>query len=146
MATRSRRDDFTPAADSRKWHRWQDWVNMAVGAWLLLSPWILGTTLVTGEAAQTASANAWVLGIIVAAFGLWALSDPRNSAPEWGNTLAGLWLFISPWALGFYGMAMSQSWNQWIAGAIVFVLAIWTALGLQGQTRRHAGRHIEHPV
>jgi len=35
--------------------------------------------------------------------------------------LAGLWLFISPWV---FGVEMLQSsWNSWIVGAVIVVLA-----------------------
>ncbi len=36
--------------------------------------------------------------------------------------LAGLWLFISPWA--FYGMSDRRSaWNAWIVGILIFAIA-----------------------
>ena len=35
--------------------------------------------------------------------------------------LAGLWFFVSPWVYGTAGNA--NSWNSWIVGAVVFILA-----------------------
>jgi len=35
--------------------------------------------------------------------------------------LAGIWFFISPWVYGSYMMA--NSWNNWIVGAVVVILA-----------------------
>ena len=35
--------------------------------------------------------------------------------------LAGLWYFVSPWVYGVY--AATNSWNNWIVGAVVVILA-----------------------
>ena len=34
--------------------------------------------------------------------------------------LAGIWLFISPWIYGAYGVA--NAWNSWIIGAAIVIL------------------------
>ena len=52
--------------------------------------------------------------------------------------LAGLWYFVSPWVYGVY--AATNSWNNWIVGAVVVILAairlgspmkilVWAGLG-----------------
>lgn len=38
------------------------------------------------------------------------------------NFLAGLWLFITPWVFGAY--TNGDSWNAWIIGAIIAILAL----------------------
>ena len=52
---------------------WEEWVNMAVGLWLIASPWLLGFM---------ANTNAmWthvILGICTAALSAWAVWDYRH--------------------------------------------------------------------
>lgn len=38
------------------------------------------------------------------------------------NVLLSIWLFISPWVLGYSGVGV-QAWNAWIVAVIVFVLS-----------------------
>ena len=40
------------------------------------------------------------------------------------NFLVGIWMFISPWVLGFTGR-QAAAWSAWISGAIVLILAGW---------------------
>lgn len=97
---------------------WQDGVNLVLGAWLVLSPLILGYA---GEAVP--AWNAYLVGaaiIIMAAGAIWAFQQWE----EWINALLGLWLVISPWLLG-YGQMQAPVWNQIIVGIIAGVLAIW---------------------
>ncbi|MGI6082116.1 MAG: SPW repeat protein [Limnochordia bacterium] len=37
---------------------------------------------------------------------------------------AGLWLFVSPWAMGVTGDLFS-SWNAWIVGIIMLISSAW---------------------
>jgi uncharacterized membrane protein len=105
------------------WHRWQDWVNLILGIWLFISPWVYATT--SAVAKSHSEWNCWILGIIVVVMALWALSQPEQRFPEWINVIAGIWLFIAPWALGFSTVFHSAAMNQWVVGVIVFILAIW---------------------
>src|SRR5689334_23400180 len=57
-----------------KTRRWQDWVNLLLGVWLFLSPWLLGYT----GASMTASWNAWILGVALVVFSAIAVSVPRT--------------------------------------------------------------------
>ncbi|MEN2982872.1 MAG: SPW repeat protein [Thermus sp.] len=45
--------------------RWQDWVNLVLGVWLILSPWLLGFSGLTN-----ATWNAILVGILVGALAL----------------------------------------------------------------------------
>jgi len=42
-------------------NRWQDWVNLLLGAWLFISPWALGFSNMGAEggAHSNAATNAW---------------------------------------------------------------------------------------
>ena len=107
------------------WTRWQDWVNLILGIWLFISPWFW-------HAPMTPAWNQWILGVIVVVMALWALATPAMSFPEWINVIAGIWLFIAPWVLGFYSTNYTSAWCQWIVGVIVFILAIWVATSIGG--------------
>lgn len=49
---------------------WEEWVNVVLGVWLILSPWILGFSGMTG-----AMWNAVIVGLLV---GVLALSVTRE--------------------------------------------------------------------
>ena len=98
------------------WTRWQDWVNLLLGVWLIVAPWVLRST-------GTANSNAWWVGVLIALVSIWALGMPRMAAAEWCNIALGIGLFIAPWVLHYvFG---GTSWNAWIVGAVVVILAAW---------------------
>jgi len=110
---------------------WQDGINLIVGCWLFISPWVLGF------AGQPAPAwNAWIFGAVVALVSLAALSR-FTPWEEWLNVALGVWLLISPWVLGFAATAPLM-WNFVIIGIVVGVLALWE--GLQNR------QHLQAPV
>jgi hypothetical protein len=41
---------------------------------------------------------------------------------DWTNLVLGLWLFVSPWALGFTDMAM-PTWNAYVMGVAIMLFA-----------------------
>jgi hypothetical protein len=115
-------------------HRWQDWANLVLGAWLFLSPWILGFAGAGAEApaggggpaiASTSSAawDAWVIGVIIAIVAISALVS-FQPWQEWVNVVLGAWLFVAPWVLGFSGVR-AAAWDHWIVGILVFAFAAW---------------------
>ena len=102
-----------------KGKRWQDWVMLALGAWLSCSPLVLSGAL-NGVPAW----NAYILGAGVMIFALFALSDARRWE-EWVNLALALWLLIAPFVLRYYRTDAFASWNQIIVGALIGVDAIW---------------------
>lgn len=52
---------------------WQEWASVLFGAWLIISPWVLGFSALTA-----AMLNAVVVGIVVGALALWALGTDRD--------------------------------------------------------------------
>ena len=101
--------------------RWQDWVNLVFGVWLFFSPWLLKYATV-----GTASWDAYILGVAIAFFAIWALFVPRNWE-ELTNFLLGAWLIISPWVLGFYTDKLA-TWNLVVVGAVVAAISGITAI------------------
>ncbi len=102
---------------------WEDWVDMVLGAWLAISPWILGFT-----DSGPATRNALIVGVAVA-----VLSGSTfliyHIIEEWIDVALGIWLIISPWALGASGNSGVVA-NFVIVGALVAGLSgyeIWAA-------------------
>ena len=73
-----------------------DVANLVLGAILFLSPWIFAF----GGGLQ--SQNAFVSGIVIAVLAIAALAA-FATWEEWLNLIAGLWVIVSPWLLGFQG-------------------------------------------
>src|SRR5215469_3206572 len=97
---------------------WEDWVDMVLGVWLAVSPWILGFS----ESDPAATRNALIIGIAVAA--LSALTFLAYSViEEWVDVVLGLWLIVSPWIL-------SSAGNGAVAADFVIVGAL--VAGLSG--------------
>lgn len=49
---------------------WEEWAIVGLGAWLLLSPWLLGFNVL-----HALSLNAVILGALVVVFACWSLED-----------------------------------------------------------------------
>jgi len=94
--------------------RWPDWLNLILGAWLFISPWVLGLV-------SPASWNNWIVGIVVAILALWAAGQ-RGRWQEWCNLVLGAWTFITPWVYGF-AAGSGAAWNGWIVGVLVFIVS-----------------------
>lgn len=97
--------------------RWQDWVNLALGLWLFVSPWAL-------DYAHTAAAwNAYVMGAGIVVFAAIAAYVPK-AWEEVINTLLGVWLVLSPFVVGFTGMA-GVALHTAVIGVLVIGFAVW---------------------
>jgi hypothetical protein len=95
--------------------RWRDWATLLIGGYVLFSPWIFGAS---GD--EASSANAWVIGVCAVTAALWALLEAGPRAGELARVGIGVWLLVSPLALGFVGSVMA--WNAWIAGVLMVAL------------------------
>jgi uncharacterized membrane protein HdeD (DUF308 family) len=93
-----------------------DVVNLVVGVWLFLSPWILGFA-----PQMEVSWNAWLSGIVVAGLAVAALAAFAEWQ-EWLNLITGIWVAISPWVVGFSANATATR-NHIVVGVIVAVVA-----------------------
>lgn len=100
--------------------KWQDGANLILAAWLFISPWVLGFA----AGATGAAWNAWIVAIVIGVFAIAALVRAQPWE-EWVNLIAGAWLFVSPWVLGYAAADTVAMWNAMIIGALVFVLSIW---------------------
>lgn len=93
-----------------------DSINLVLGLALFLSPWVLGFA-----AERVPAWNAWVSGAavgVVAAVALAAFAEWE----EWLNLALGVWIALSPWLLGFAGIA-GALWAHVILGVVVAAVA-----------------------
>jgi hypothetical protein len=98
---------------------WQDAINALLGAWMALSPWVVGYVQNT-----SANYNAVVVGALLIAAALGAMFVPK-AWEEWTEAVLGIWLIASPWALAFTADMTAR--NTAIGtGIIVTLLALWT--------------------
>ena len=98
--------------------KWEDWAGVVLGVWLLVSPWILGYS-----EHFAATANAVLLGIVLASEELMHLGR-HEDAEEWVDVIAGLWLVVSPAALGFGALAAPLI-NTVAVGLLAIMFAAW---------------------
>ena len=113
---------------------WQDWLTAVVGAWLIVSPWILKFPMPEGTSATLVNWNFVLTGVAALVLGGAALASYRLWE-EWADVVVGLWLVVSPWVLHFTVSPMAK-WNAVIAGLVIIVTAAWTLL--EGRQPEHA--------
>ena len=114
----------------RPWTRFQDWGQLIAGIVLFISPWYSATW-----SCSASSWNAWIVGALIALVALWALATPGAAVPEIVNIILGIWLFISPWVLGFANL-VGAAWSAWIIGVITVILAAWALAQMRSMGAR----------
>ena len=75
--------------------KWEDWLGIALGALLLVSPWIFGYS-----DSSAATMNALVMGSILVLEEFLEVGE-HETVEEWIDVVAGLWLMAAPSVLGF---------------------------------------------
>jgi nitric oxide reductase large subunit len=94
-----------------------DVINLALGAWLFLTPWIFGFVSDTA-----ASWSAWLSGIAIGAVAIAALAAFAEWE-EWISLALGVWVAVSAWILGFAANA-TVTWVNVLTGIVVAVVAV----------------------
>jgi hypothetical protein len=100
---------------------WQDPVNVVLGAWLVLSPWILGFS-----AERMVMGNAVIVGVLLIAASLGAIFIPR-AWEEWTEAVLGLWMAVSPWLLK-YSAQHTATTSALVTGLVILALALWVLM------------------
>ncbi|WP_163649804.1 SPW repeat protein [Modicisalibacter sp. 'Wilcox'] len=114
--------------------RWRDRIMLLFGAWLAVSPYVLGF-------ATTASLAMWstlVVGLVLIAMSALAIWK-QKAWEEWLLLALGVWLLVAPFALGFLGLT-NAAINSFIMGVLVGGDAIWSLIEMKGSGRGHGGR------
>jgi hypothetical protein len=97
-------------------------ICLLAGIWLFISPWVYGAYM-NGNAW-----NSWIVGALLAIFGLARISRNAYSAVlSWFSVVLGVWTFCSPWIYGYAGTNTGRFINSLCVGFIVFVFAIASA-------------------
>ena len=96
----------------------QDWINLFLAILLFISPWVLGFS-----ADRFAAGNAWISAVVIGALAVGALGAFREWE-EWVNLVAGIWVLIAPWILGFAGITYAM-WTHVVLGILVAAAAAW---------------------
>lgn len=99
--------------------RWLSGVNLLLGVWLVLAPFILGIT------SRNAYWNEIVIGIVILVLALYRMSAPSATWTGWVSLIAGLWLIASPYM--FNPVESSAYTNAVISGIIAVVLGLGAA-------------------
>jgi len=102
-----------------KTERWQDWLNLLLGAWLAASPWALGYA----DEHRHMAWSAWLAGGAVIVLAGTAVTMPK-AWEEAVNFLLGAWVMASPWVLDA-ASNRTVTGNALIVGALVMLFAIW---------------------
>ncbi|MEZ4744081.1 MAG: SPW repeat protein [Bdellovibrionota bacterium] len=102
---------------SSKNAQWENWINVVLGIWLFISPWVLASNF--SRVSSSTNWNVWIVGIILVASSSAALQQLK-AWEEWLSLILGLWLIASPWALGFSDQA-ALLWNAIIVGLAIVI-------------------------
>lgn len=93
-----------------------DVINLLLGAWLFLTPWIFGFV-----ADSAASWTAWIAGVVIAGLAVAALVSFADWE-EWTNIFVGLVTAVAPWIAGFAANSSALRVHL-ITGVVVAALA-----------------------
>lgn len=115
--------------------QWEDWVGIALGAWMLVSPWVLGFS-----DHSVATFNALIMGTILVLEELLELGVHETSE-EWIDLVAGLWLMVSPSVLGFSSLTLA-SVNTITVGLLTVLFAAWAMSPLDKRIGRWWHDHV----
>jgi len=108
--------------------KWEDWLGIALGLWLIASPWLLGYA---GQASATM--NALFLGTAFVCLELVNL-DAHEDLEEWMDIVAGVWLVLSPFLLGFAQVGAAAI-NAVGVGVLAIAFAAWALAPLDAKLR-----------
>ena len=109
------------------WRRWQDWVVVALGVILFVTPFVFGQAT-----PSVAAYTAYVLGVLIALAGVLNAAMRNPGGIELIPAVLAVILFVSPWACGFTAVT-ALAWSAWIIGILV-LLAVGSLFTMQ--TRR----------
>lgn len=108
--------------------RWMSAFNILLGAWVIVSPWILGYTTTASKV------NSVIFGTAVLIFAAVREFAPQMNWSSWINFIAALWLIVSPFILQVNTTA--AYWNLVITGIVIAVLSYVNAYTHVSTTHR----------
>ena len=119
------------------------WLNLGLGFWLMISPFILVTLN------HTILKVLWedlLLGFGIATFSFCRLLARRKgeiALADWFVTALGFLTLINPFLFSYFNAKMAV-WNNLTIGGVIFLLAIFQDWQDSEGAHWHHGRHIFH--
>jgi len=102
-------------------------VQVASGLDVLAAIWLFISGFVI-HGSYTMAWNNWIFAVIIGFFALCrTFGAYAQSWLSWLNLLMGIWVLISPWVL-MGRPTNAMIWNNVITGAVIIILAGWSAL------------------
>jgi hypothetical protein len=113
--------------------RWQDWVNLVLGAWLFLMPFFGYMPM-----ESAAALNGFLFGSVIIVISV-AVLTKFFAWEEWISFAIGLWLIAAPFIFGYAaGLLM---WNSVVIGLFIAGDALWSVVY---NSRQPGGHHPTH--
>jgi hypothetical protein len=100
---------------------WRDWLMLLFGAWLVISPFVLGYSATD---AMMMLWNPVIVGVAVVVFSI-AVLRKTQVWEEWVLLALGAWLIAAPFLLGYASMPVAM-WNSIIVGLLVSADSVWS--------------------
>lgn len=122
-------ESLKPSEEPRRtgrYGRWQDWTILVLAVWLCVSPLVVGPSATTNQGPLS---NTIIVGVLLGALALAAVYR-LEAAQEWAVIAAAVWVFVSPWLLGFTEDA-AAAWNHWAVAVLSAALAVWELRALR---------------
>ena len=103
-----------------------DTVNLALGVFLFVSPWIFGFT------SELARHTSWMAGAAIGIVAILSIGDLFESisvpdffeTEEWINLAIGLWLAVCPWVIGMYDDTTATELHLMVGLAVAIIAAV----------------------
>lgn len=103
-------------------------INFLIGAWFIVSPYILGYT------SGGAKTNSVIFGIVILILSGIRFLAPRANWSSFLNGLVGIWMIIAPFILN-YDRSVAY-WNEIVFGVILALIAFSNS-SVYTTTHRH---------
>ncbi len=105
-------------------------VNILLGLWLIISPWVFDYS------AKSAALSSITVGALIALLAAIRFASSHNSAGLSGiNLLLAFWTAGAPWIYE-YAINTGALWNNIFVGILVAVLAAWSGIATDAERRR----------
>ncbi len=103
-----------------------DTVNLALGVFLFVSPWMFGFT------SELARHTSWMAGAAIGIVAILSIGDLFESisipdffeTEEWINLAIGLWLAVCPWVIGMYDDTTATEVHLTVGLAVATIAAV----------------------
>lgn len=108
------------SADSSQTSGGVSWINIVLGIWVIISPFVVQFARL-----PAAMWNNVIVGIVIAILAIIRTSASHQTGWSWANVILGIWMIISPFALG--AMTTAVLWNNILLGIVIALIATGSA-------------------